>query len=258
MSDWDPTQYGRFRDERSQPFFDLLSLVRARPSMRVVDLGCGPGELTRELHRRLVAAETLGIDSSDAMLAKCRAFEGEGLHFARGDIATWIADAPFDVIFSNAAIHWVEGHEALLQRLATFLAPGGQIAIQIPSNDDHPSHIAAAEVASESPFREVLQGYVRVFPNLTLTGYANALNRLGFTEQHVRMQVYAHQLPKRDDVIEWVKGTLLTDYQKRMPPALYTQFLERYREHLLPQLADTAPHFYPFKRILFWGMTSGA
>src|SRR4051812_41832121 len=112
MSDWDPAQYGRFRDERSQPFFDLLSLVQSRPAMRVVDLGCGPGELTREMHRRLVAADTLGVDSSTAMLAKCAALAGEGLHFTKGDIATWSPDGPLDLVFSNAAIQWVDGHEA--------------------------------------------------------------------------------------------------------------------------------------------------
>ncbi len=77
--DWNPEQYGRFRDERARPFFDLLDLVQPRPGMRVVDLGCGTGELTRELHRRLSARETIGIDNSPAMLAKSAAFAGDGL-----------------------------------------------------------------------------------------------------------------------------------------------------------------------------------
>src|SRR5262245_47830693 len=77
--DWNPCQYERFRNERSQPFFDLLDLVQPRPEMRVVDLGCGTGELTRELHRRLAARETVGIDNSPAMLARTAAFAGDGL-----------------------------------------------------------------------------------------------------------------------------------------------------------------------------------
>ena len=220
--------------------------------MRVVDLGCGTGELTREMHRRLGAKETLGVDSSAAMLAKARTFEEKGLTFALAPVEAFTPEEPVDLVFSNAALQWVDAHEALVTRLASWLAPEGQIAVQIPSNDDHPSHIVAAEVARESPFREALGGHVRVFPNLTLAAYASLLDRLGFRAQHVRMQVYAHHLASRDHVVEWVKGTLLTDYEKRMPADLFERFLARYREVLLPKLDDSHPHFYPFKRIHFW------
>jgi trans-aconitate 2-methyltransferase len=250
---WSPEQYERFKDERSRPFFDLLSLVHARPGMRVVDLGCGTGELTRDLHRRLGATETVGVDSAESMLARSSAFEGDGLRFTRARIEEWEPDAPVDLIFSNAALQWVDGHPVLLRRLAGMLAPGGQLAVQIPSNDDHPAHVVAAEVAREPPFREALGGYERVFPNLPLDVYATELDRLGFPEIDVRLQVYGHHLGSREDVVEWVKGTLLTDYAKRMPPATYAQFLARYRDALLPRLADTRPYFYPFKRIFFWG-----
>src|SRR5581483_9549779 len=104
MSDnWNPAQYERFRDERSQPFFDLLALVEARPQMRVVDLGCGTGEWTRALHQRLSATETLGLDSSAAMLAKTQQFADDGLRFEQGDIAEFAAAGEYDLVFSNAA-----------------------------------------------------------------------------------------------------------------------------------------------------------
>jgi trans-aconitate 2-methyltransferase len=135
------------------------------------------------------------------------------------------------------------------------LAPGGQLAVQIPSNDDHLSHTVAAETAREPPFGEALGGYQRVFPNLTLDGYAVALHRLGFREPTVRTEVYAHLLGARDEVVEWVRGTLLTDYEKRLPADLWPTFLARYRERLLPRLEDTRPYFYPFKRTFFWGRT---
>jgi trans-aconitate 2-methyltransferase len=250
--DWSPDQYDRFRDERSQPFFDLLALVRPRPAMRVVDLGCGTGELTAAMHGRLQAGETLGFDSSEAMLEKSRAHAAPGLSFVKGDIAAPPIEGQFDLLFSNAAIHWVDGHAELLRKLTEHLAEGGQLAVQVPANHDHPSHRVAADVASERPFREALHGYVRRSPVLEPDEYATLLDRLGYREQHVRLQVYAHHLAARDDVIEWVKGTLLTDYQKRLPADLYTLFLERYRELLLPRLSESRPYFYPFKRLLFW------
>ena len=250
--DWNPAQYERFRDERTQPFFDLLDLVQPRPGMRVVDLGCGTGELTRELHRRLAAHETIGIDSSPAMLARSAAFAGDGLHFERGDIGAFAADGAYDLIFSNAAIQWVPDHEPLFARLAAALTPTGQLAVQMPANNDHPSHVTAFALAGDPPFRDALGGYARQWPVLAPEAYATMLHRLGFARQHVRLQVYPHELESREAVIEWVRGSLLTDYEKRLPAELWPQFLERYRERLLPQLDDTRPYFYPFKRVLLW------
>lgn len=220
---WNPDQYERYRDERSRPFFDLLALVRPKPGMRVVDLGCGTGALTRAMHARLAAKETIGLDSSEAMLAKARAESAPGLSFARGDIASFARDGDCDLVFSNAAIHWLPDHPALLARLARALAPGGQLAVQVPANHDHPSQTVAGEVAAE------LGALPRVSPVLAPEAYATTLYRLGFREQHVRLQVYAHELSARDDVIEWVRGTTLTDYEKRMAKDLYARFLERYR-----------------------------
>jgi trans-aconitate 2-methyltransferase len=251
-SDWNPEQYGRFHGERAQPFFDLLDLVDPRPGMRVVDLGCGTGELTRELHRRLAAQETVGIDNSPAMLAKTAVFAGDGLRFEHGDIGAFRSDREFDLVFSNAALHWVPDHASLLTWLATALTPTGQLAVQVPANDDQLSHVTAVEIAREDPFRDALDGHVRQSPVLAPEVYATLLHRLGFRRQKVRLQVYAHELESRDAVVEWVRGSTLTDYERRLPLELWPRFLERYRERLLPRLEETRPFFYPFKRVLFW------
>ena len=249
---WDPAQYQRFAAERAEPFYDLLALVRPVPGGRVVDLGCGGGELTAELHRRLQAAETLGLDRSPAMLERAAAVAGDGLRFELGDIAGF-AGGGWHVIFSNAALHWLPDQEGLLGRLVAGLAPGGQLAVQMPANHDHPSHLVAAEVAGAEPFRAALAGYRRSSPVRPPEWYAELLDRLRLAPQHVRLQVYLHRLSARDEVVEWVKGTLLTDYRSRMPPALFEGFLAAYRERLLPRLDDTRPYRYPFKRLLFWG-----
>ncbi|HVC40402.1 MAG TPA: methyltransferase domain-containing protein [Candidatus Saccharimonadales bacterium] len=250
---WDPTRYERFRAEREQPFHDLAGLITRSPARRVVDLGCGTGLLTASLHHQLAATQTLGVDSSDSMLARARALEVAGLEFARGDIAEWLPAGPFDVVFSNAALQWVGDHRGLLPRLKAMLGRGGELAVQVPANFDHVSHTLAAEIAREEPFISTMAGWTRTFPVLPPEEYATVLHELGFIAQSVRLQVYGHVLESPDAVVEWVRGTLLTDYESRMPAAMYSDFVASYRERLHAALGDQRPYFYPFKRILLWG-----
>ncbi|HYZ98247.1 MAG TPA: methyltransferase domain-containing protein, partial [Acidimicrobiales bacterium] len=153
---WDPEQYDRFAAERRQPFDDLLSLLARTPGGRALDLGCGTGELTVELHRHLRAATTVGIDSSPAMLDRAAALAADGVRFELADLTTVAAPAPLDVIAANAALQWIPDHEGALVRLGSMLAPRGQLAVQVPANSDHPSYVVAAAVAGEEPFREAL------------------------------------------------------------------------------------------------------
>jgi len=247
---WDPGQYAKFLRERSAPFFDLLALVEPRPGMRAVDLGCGTGELTRQLHARLGCRQTLGLDRSTKMLERSAAFAAEGLRFEKGAVESFAPDGTFDLVFSNAALHFVEGHEALWPRLASFLAPGGQMAIHLPANQDHPTHVTAREIGAEKPFAEALDGFALPTHVLPVEAYAGLFHRLGFARQSVRLVVYTHLLESRESVLEWVKGSILTEFQSRMTTELYERFLDTYRRRLLPRLADERPYFFTFKRVL--------
>ncbi|HXN83070.1 MAG TPA: methyltransferase domain-containing protein [Myxococcales bacterium] len=257
-TDWNPAQYLRFQREREQPFGDLLALVQPQPGLRIVDLGCGPGLLTRKLHEALSARETLGLDLSQAMLESARAHAGDGVRFEEGDLGRFAPREKFDLIFSNAALHWVAEHGPVLARLAAALAPGGQLAVQVPDNESHPAHETALEVAAEPIFRQALGGYLWHSPVLPPEEYAAWLHRLGFAAQHVRLQVYSHLLASREEVVEWVKGSLLTAYQKRLPAALFERFVARYRRLLLTRMPDEQPCLLTYRRILFWGRLPSA
>lgn len=255
---WEPGQYERFAAERSAPFFDLLGLMTPVPGGRVVDLGCGTGRLTAELHARLGAAETLGIDRSPAMLAEAAALDVPGLRFEDGDIAEFSGELPdegaWDVVFANASLQWVPDHAAVLARWRRLLRPGGQLAVQVPANLDHASHLTIEEVAAEEPFASAFPGGPPPDPVrhvLAPEAYAERLYELGFEAQSVRLQVYGHLLPSTAAVVEWVKGTTLTRIRSGLPDDLYAEFLARYTERLLAVLGDRAPYFYAFKRILF-------
>jgi len=250
---WNPGEYEKFRRERGQAFWDLVALVRPQPGMRVLDLGCGTGEMTAELHRQLEARSTLGIDSSPAMLERSPDHIVPGLSFVREDIATFTPEEPVDLVFSNAALHWVPDHGTLIPRIARFVATGGQIAIQVPANDDQPSHTVASRVASEEPFRTALQGFVMQSATLGPEQYASLLWKSGLRDLHVRLQVYSHELAAPEDVVDWVKGTLLTAYRKRLTPDLDARFLARYATLLLHEVQGGSPFLFTFKRILIWG-----
>ncbi len=189
------------------------------------------------------------------MLREAKAFEGGGVTFREGNLETFSADHEYDLVFSNAAVQWVDDHPSVLARLKRALSPRGWLAVQMPANHKHPSHLIAAEVAGENPFREALGGYRRESPVLETHRYSEILARLGFSEPVVYTRCYLHRLQSRDEVVEWVKGTLLTDYQKRMPAELWPKFLERYRERLLPELRDEHPYLYPFNRTFLWAQS---
>ena len=259
---WDPRQYDKFERQREQPFYDLLALVQPAPGMCIVDLGCGTGKLTRVLHERLHARETIGIDRSDSMLAAARAEPLPiGLGFEVGTIEAFAGrrlephERP-QLIFSNAALHWVEDHEALVQRLTLLLAAGGQLAFQVPAQHDDLTHVTALQLADEGPYCRALGGWRKPQPVLTPDAYARLFYRCGFADPIVRLIVYPHVLESRDAVVDWVKGTLLTEYARHLPTDLFHRFVADYGARLLPQLDAGRPFFFPFKRILCWGRRS--
>jgi trans-aconitate 2-methyltransferase len=243
---WSPAQYDRFRAERAQPFRDLLALVQPRPGMLAVDLGCGTGDMTLELHRALGARETLGLDNSASMLAK--APRAEGLRFEQGDIVEFTARGRFDLVFSNAALHWVDDHRELFPRLLEKLRPGGQLLVQVPSNHEHPAHRLAGTLAAEEPFRGALGGWVRRPSVLALDEYAHLLHGAGAVEVELLEKVYLHQLADAEAVAEWTRGTTLLPYLGRLGD-LADAYLARYRERLAG-LMPGRPVLFTFRRIL--------
>jgi len=255
---WDPAQYSRFAAERAQPFHDLLALVeRDAPIRRAVDLGCGPGELTIHAAQELDVDVMVGIDNSSQMLADARAHGSAKVEFVDGDIATWTSNADHDLVLAAASLQWVPDHGEVLVRWTSALAPGGQLTVQVPANAWMPSHVIADEVAHRPEHLEAF-GADGPPPDpvarnvLEPETYAQLLFDLGFERQHVRLQVYGHVLADSREVVEWVKGTSLTRFRSRMADEAYDRFLADYEHALLALIGRHSPHFFPFRRILFW------
>jgi trans-aconitate 2-methyltransferase len=257
MPDWNPEQYRRFAEERAQPFHDLLALIEPASIDRAVDLGCGPGELTALAAEQLGVGEMIGIDNSQAMLDKAGEHASRTVRFEFGDIGEWKSSADVDLVLAAASLQWVPDHIDVLARWAGALRPGGQIAVQVPANADMPSHTVARLVAEREPYVSLfgpdgppidpVQAYV-----LRPEEYAQIFYDLGFERQHVRLQVYPHVLPSTRHVVEWVRGTTLTRFEKRLDSEAFEAFVADYETELLRELGDHEPHFFPFRRILMW------
>jgi trans-aconitate 2-methyltransferase len=244
---WDPNQYQKFQSQRSAPFFDLLALVDVRPNLKVVDLGCGTGELTRQLADTLPNSDVTGLDSSPQMLEKSASFSGPKLRFIEGDQAQLSGE--WDLIFSNAALQWSEDHADLIPDLYRRLKPGGQIVVQVPSNHNHISHQIIRETAGEEPFRSVLNGFQRYAPVLSIDQYAQFLFDSGAEDIVVFEKVYAHILADSDAVVEWISGTACVPYFERLGDhrESFITTIRNKMHNALPQ----SPVFYPFRRTFF-------
>lgn len=245
---WNPERYNQFQAERFAPFVDALSLVRVRPRLSVIDLGCGAGELTRKLGDHLPESDVLGLDSSREMLAKAAAHARPGLRFDQGTIEE--ARGTYDLVFSHAAIQWVDDHASLVPRLLRMVRPGGQLVVQQPSNHGHATHVLIRAIAGEEPFRSALDGFSRASPVLGIDDYAAMLHAAGGSELVVFEKVYPHVLQGADALADWTSGTALVPYFERLPAAMHEAFMHRYRQALRARFPEEKV-FYGFRRTLF-------
>ncbi len=245
---WNPEQYHKFKADRLAPFNDLFSLIKVGSGLSVLDLGCGTGELAAALAEKLPGSRVTGVDSSPQMLAKAQERGVARVEFVPGDVET--LSGTWDLLFSHAVLHWVDNHEALIPCLWNHVKPGGQLAVQIPSNHRHPSHTCIIAAAAEEPYRTALGGWVRHSPVLEIDQYARLLHSCGAVDFTVMEKVYPTYLPEAAAIAEWTKGTTLVPYFERLPQELHEPFLARYRE-LLQQQLPAGPILFTFRRILF-------
>ena len=255
--DWNPAQYERFAVQRAQPFWDLVEMIHRGGIARAVDLGCGTGNLTVSAAERLGIGHMTGIDNSPTMLERARAHGRVEVDFEYGDLSRWTSAADHDLVLANAALQWVPDHEAVLERWVAALAPEGQLAVQVPTNHNHASHLSSSYVANQEPFASAFGGAPPPDPVsehvLAPEQYAEVLYDLGLREPHVRLQVYPHVFDCSADVVEWTRGTSLMRFFRHLPDDLHEPFVDAYREELLSRIGDREPYFYAFKRILMWG-----
>lgn len=246
---WDPQQYARFAGQRLRPALDLIARIPIENPQTVVDLGCGTGNVTRILRERWPRASITGIDGSPQMLAEARKLE-VGLAWEHCELAAWTPPAKFDLVFSNAALHWLDGHPALFARLCRNVAAGGVLAVQMPRNFGAPSHTLMHELAASPPWREALADLLRPQPVLAPEAYYDLL------APHARSldiweADYLQVLEGENPVAEWTKGTWLAPLLAALAPPARAAFEAEYRRRVArayPQRPD-GKTLFPFRRL---------
>jgi trans-aconitate 2-methyltransferase len=246
---WNPDVYLAFADHRGRPFFDLVGRVRAESPCRVVDLGCGPGNLTVTLTERWPDAALEALDSSPEMV---EAAKKRGLDATVGGIADWSPKPDTEVVISNAALQWLPNHAELVVRWTRELPAGAWIAFQVPRNTELPSHRAMREVAGHDEFAEPLRDMPWREGNAVEAPerYADLLADAGCVVDAWET-TYVHQLSGETPVLDWITGTALTQVKERLTEVHW----QRYREAIIPLLAQAYPRrpdgttLYPFRRV---------
>jgi trans-aconitate 2-methyltransferase len=246
---WNPQRYEAFADARLRPASDLLARIPLERPGRIADLGCGSGNATLLLEQLWPGAKITGYDNSAEMLEAARA-RSPAIEWQIADLASWRTAERFDLVFSNAALHWVDRHDALFPRLLDALAPAGVLAVQMPRNFAAPSHAIAAALACEVPFGEYLVPVVRTKPVLEPAQYRALLGtragRLDIWETE-----YLHVLHGGNPVADWTRSTLLVPLLDTLPERLRDAFESEYRRRVArayPKETDEST-LYPFRRL---------
>jgi trans-aconitate 2-methyltransferase len=249
MTDWNPAQYLKFSQPRLQPALDLLARITLSAPLRIYDLGCGTGNVTRLLRQRWPLASITGVDSSAAMLRQAQT-EEPGIAWVAHDLQTWQPSMPPDLIFSNAALHWLPDHVVVMPRLLSQLAPGGLLAIQMPRNFSAPSHVLMEETARSGPWRNVLGPLLRPVPVESPAFYYQLLEPLALSVSLWETE-YLHALEGPDPVKEWVKGTWLSPLLNALEPERQLDFERDYASRLRRAYRPLASGvtLFPFRRL---------
>ncbi|WP_245159851.1 trans-aconitate 2-methyltransferase [Blastococcus sp. CT_GayMR19] len=253
---WDPVRYLRFAGERARPFAELVTRIAAEAPATVVDLGCGEGALTASLAQRWPGARVIGVDSSAAMLAAAAAHAVPGrIEFVAGDVRDWQPPGPVDVLVSNAVLHWVPGHEELMARWAGRLAPGGELAVQVPDNFRSPTHTLLADLCRSPRWSPQLAGVAPAADAvLEPAGYYDVLTAAGLAAD-VWETTYVHVLTGPDPVLAWVRSTTFRPVLAQLRADDGAEFTAAYAAALreaYPQRPDGTT-LLPFRRIFAVG-----
>ncbi|MGH7779841.1 MAG: methyltransferase domain-containing protein [Candidatus Binataceae bacterium] len=261
MSDWQPDLYNRFRRYRAEPFGHILERLPITEGDTIADLGCGPGDNTVELARRLTTGNARGIDLSPAMIEAAEKLRAglpaqlrEQVSFAVGDIAQLNGLGIYSIVFSNAALQWLGDHRTVLARWFSALAPGGAMVVQMPANESETAKLDLSRMVLEPRWSSLLGPVDRPFGEVPPPEhYERIMREIGFAEVDCYYRTFHHPMNSPAEVVQWYRSTGLRPFLDALPKDRHDQFLSAYGERLERAYGTSGPMTFDFKRLFLWG-----
>ncbi len=252
MREWDPDQYLQFKHERTQPSTDLVARIQMDDPKTIIDIGCGPGNSTQILLKRWPHADILGIDSSESMIQRARQ-DYPHQKWVVANAANLATSQTYDIVFSNAAIHWIPRHDLLLQRLFQIVNENGILAVQVPANQESPLYRSILRVSKSGRWSTFTAGSEDSITYNSADYYYGQLAL--YTKEIVIWEtIYYHIMKSHEELIEWYKGTAMKPFLDRLPD---DESREEFKREVLIECQKAYPLqrdrriLYPFRRIFF-------
>ncbi|MFZ4928320.1 methyltransferase domain-containing protein [Chryseobacterium sp. Mn2064] len=250
---WNPELYDQYKDVRYKPFYDLATLIKPENNIKAIDLGCGTGEQASILTEKLPESTFLGIDSSAEMLEKSKKYESEHLHFKLQTIEEAAnSGQKWDLVFSNAALQWADDHEKLFPKIIKLLSDNGQLAIQMPVQNENILNQILMQMVDEEPYVSYLNNFKRNSPVLSMDDYAQILFDNGVQDIEISQKVYPIIAKDHEVLYTFISGTSLVPYLERLEGEQKEKFIIDFKDRIAQRFTKY-PAIYAFKRILIYG-----
>lgn len=239
-SQWDPARY---QDKHSFVWrygANLLELLDPRPGERILDLGCGTGQLTAEIAR--AGAHVTGLDNSPDMLAEARR-NFPDLTFVQADAANFEVAGPFDAVFSNAVLHWVKNADGAAASIARVLRPDGRFVAEFGGKGNIASVLAAlrtvlgANADEQSPWRY-----------MSIAEYSTVLERHGLEVRNASLFDRPTPLDGENGLEHWLR-MFCQSYLRAYSPERASEIIHQLVELLRPALFHAGVWTVDYRRL---------
>jgi trans-aconitate methyltransferase len=236
---WNPADYAMNSSVQQTWARELIARLNLRGDEHVLDVGCGDGKITAEITQAVPHGSATGIDASPQMIEFAKKTfpprEFSNLRFRAMDAQKIKFDREFDVFFSNAALHWVDDHEAILRGAAAVLKPGGRLMVSCGGKGNAQDVFVALQPEMRlHRWREFFRKMPRPYFFYAPGDYEKWLPRFGFAIQKLQLVLKDAAYPGADGFAAWLR-TAWIPYVQRVPENLREEFIAAVTQRYLAQ-----------------------
>jgi trans-aconitate 2-methyltransferase len=237
MAEWNAGEYNRHSSLQAALAEEQLSRLTLDGAERVLDIGCGDGNITAEIAARVPRGRALGVDLSQNMIAFAnRHFDPANwanLHFEVADVRRLTFRAEFDQVVSFNALHWVPDQGAALRSIRTALDDTGKALLRfVPEGPRRSLEDVIEDVRHSLPWAEYFTGFQKPFAHFSPQEYRELAGQNGFRVLRMELEDRAWDFQTRDAFVAFARATFV-EWTRRVPesewPTFINEVLDRYR-----------------------------